>query len=264
MELTFEFPPRLLLYTNMERESPRQLIIRVNGWDEISPVNVDSCGTYFRLVKAVKKGIPMTRVVVQVTVEKDGKKVVTVRSSIDVRNMLPHQLCIYTTEAMTEVMIVEPSQTKSIPLPFVHSRFLVCPLNCKVQEKAEVIWSNVRAVGKKYCSVEKLRTSDKMRNYWLCTSVRREHYPDHETIPGHTVFVAAPLNIQNLLPIDVEIHILGQAFPISAGRTLMITTVDITKPFAVGVATERMKTIQECIVSKSHIGEGQLVSLRLD
>uniref|UniRef100_A0A0K0DNJ7 BPI2 domain-containing protein n=1 Tax=Angiostrongylus cantonensis TaxID=6313 RepID=A0A0K0DNJ7_ANGCA len=54
MELTFEFPPRLLLYTHFERESSHQLIVRVNGWDEISPVNVDSCGTYFRLVKAAK------------------------------------------------------------------------------------------------------------------------------------------------------------------------------------------------------------------
>lgn len=32
-------------------DEPRQLIIRVDGWDEISAVNVDSVGTYFRVAR---------------------------------------------------------------------------------------------------------------------------------------------------------------------------------------------------------------------
>ncbi|VDM60896.1 unnamed protein product [Angiostrongylus costaricensis] len=249
MELTFEFPPRLLLYTHFERESSHQLIVRVNGWDEISPVNVDSCGTYFRLVKAAKvtnlqKGMPTARVVIQVTVEKDGKKVVVVRSSIDGKfhfHLFFPLASIITVLFSTNALI----------------------------EQAEVTWSNVREPGKTLNCTQRLLTTDSHR---LCTSVRREHYPDHEVLPGHTIFVVAPLNIQNLLPIDVEIHILDQAFPISAGKTSMITTVffalsgltvDITKCFAIGVVTDRMRTVQECYISKGSIGEGQQVSLRL-
>uniref|UniRef100_A0A1I7WZH9 Ricin B-type lectin domain-containing protein n=1 Tax=Heterorhabditis bacteriophora TaxID=37862 RepID=A0A1I7WZH9_HETBA len=85
-DYTFEFPARLLFYS---------LIVRVTGWDEISPVNVDACGTYFRIVKAVKQGMPNARLVVRVTMEKDGKKVVVVRSSIDIHNELPHRLAVF-------------------------------------------------------------------------------------------------------------------------------------------------------------------------
>ncbi|VDP34500.1 unnamed protein product [Heligmosomoides polygyrus] len=226
---TFEFPPRLLLYSHSEREPPRQLIVRVAGWDEISPVNVDACGTYFRLVKGVKRGFPTARIVIQVTMEKDGKKVVAVRSSIDINNQLPHQLAIFSAEDKRELMLVEPSQSKPVPLPFAHCQFMICPVGCQVQEKADVKWSNVRVAGDVLNRIQRLEKSDKRGHYWVCTSVRREHYPDHESLPGHSIFVVAPLTLQasrlNLLPIDVEIHILDNVFPLAAGKQLLITTV---------------------------------------
>ncbi|VDM82951.1 unnamed protein product, partial [Strongylus vulgaris] len=138
-EHTFEFPARLLLYSHSEREPPRQLIVRVSGWDEISPVHVDACGTYFRLVKASKKNMPMARVVIRVTMEKDGKKVVAVRSSIDIYNQLPHELAVYSSEDGKELMLIPPSQSKPVPLPFAHSQFMVRPEGCEVHEKSKPV-----------------------------------------------------------------------------------------------------------------------------
>ncbi|WKX95651.1 hypothetical protein Q1695_012255 [Nippostrongylus brasiliensis] len=263
VEHTFEFPPRLLLYSHSEREPPRQLIVRVSGWDEISPVNVDACGTYFRLVKGTKRGVPTARVVIQVSMEKDGKKVVAVRSSIDIKNQLPHELAVYSAESKQELMLVEPSQCKPIPLAFAHCQFLMCPLGCQVEEKAEVTWSTVRVAGETLNRTQCLHRSDREDKYWLCTAVRREHYPDQESLPGHSISVVAPLSVQNLLPIDIEIHIHGNVYPIAAGRQLLITSIDITRTLSIGVVTDRMKTVQECCITKSSIGEGQLVSLRL-
>ncbi|KAK6015044.1 hypothetical protein OSTOST_19540 [Ostertagia ostertagi] len=160
-------------------------------------------------------------------------------------------------------MLVEPSQMKPVPLPFAHCQFQMCPVGCEVQEAADVSWSKVRVAGETLNRTQRLRTSDNFNHYWLCTAVRREQYPDHESLPGHSIFVVAPLTMQNLLPIDVEIHILDSVFPIAAGKQLLITTVDITKPLSIRVVTDRMRTVQECCISKSSIGEGQLVSLRL-
>ncbi|VDL79524.1 unnamed protein product [Nippostrongylus brasiliensis] len=258
VEHTFEFPPRLLLYSHSEREPPRQLIVRVSGWDEISPVNVDACGTYFRLVKGTKRGVPTARVVIQVSMEKDGKKVVAVRSSIDIKNQLPHELAVYSAESKQELMLVEPSQCKPIPLAFAHCQFLMCPLGCQVEEKAEVTWSTVRVAGETLNRTQCLHRSDREDKYWLCTAVRREHYPDQESLPGHSISVVAPLSVQNLLPIDIEIHIHGNVYPIAAGRQLLITSIDITRTLSIGVVTDRMKTVQECCITKSSIGEGQL------
>ncbi|PIO67628.1 hypothetical protein TELCIR_10613 [Teladorsagia circumcincta] len=155
------------LAQHSEREPPRQLIVRVSGWDEISPVNVDACGTYFRLVKGTKRGIPMARVVIQVTMEKDGKKVVAIRSSIDVHNQLPHQLEIYSAEDKRELMLVEPSQMKPVPLPFAHCQFQMVPVGCEVQEAADVSWSKVRVAGETLNRTQRLRTSDNLNHYWL-------------------------------------------------------------------------------------------------
>ncbi|KIH60557.1 hypothetical protein ANCDUO_09192, partial [Ancylostoma duodenale] len=238
-EHTFEFPARLLLYSHSEREPPRQLIVKVNGWDEISPVHVDACGTYFRLVKPVKKNLQMARVVIRVTMEKDGKKVVSVRSSIDIHNQLPHQLAVFSAEEEKELMLIEPSQSKPVPLPFAHCQFLVRPEGCQVQEKAEITWSNVRVAGETLNRTEYLE--------------RCAHQ-----------FAANNIQImKNLLPIDVEIRILDHVLPVAAGKQLLITTVDITKTLAIRVITDRLRTVQECYISKSGIGEGQLVSLRL-
>ncbi|EPB65485.1 hypothetical protein ANCCEY_15451, partial [Ancylostoma ceylanicum] len=146
------------------------------------------------------KNMQMARVVIRVTMEKDGKKVVAVRSSIDIHNQLPHQLAVFSAEEGKELMLIEPSQSKPVPLPFAHCQFMVRPEGCFVQEK-------------------------------------------------------------NLLPIDVEIRILDHVLPVAAGKQLLITTVDITKTLAIRVITDRLRTVQECYISKSGIGEGQLVSL---
>ena len=75
------------------------MIVRVSGWDEISPVNVDSCGTYFRVVKALRPELKNARLLIAVTMENDGKKVVTLKSSIDVTNHLPHPIAVQTEGA---------------------------------------------------------------------------------------------------------------------------------------------------------------------
>ncbi|KAK6047981.1 hypothetical protein COOONC_14513, partial [Cooperia oncophora] len=164
-EQTFEFPAATPPHS--EREPPRQMIVRVSGWDEISPVNVDACGTYFRLVKGVKRGVHMARIVIQVTMEKDGKKVVAIRSSIDIHNQLPHPLAVYSAENKRELMLVEPSQMKPIPLPFAHCQFLMRPEGCEVQEMADVSWLKVRVAGETLNRTQRLSTSDNMNNYWL-------------------------------------------------------------------------------------------------
>lgn len=64
---TFEFPTKLLtmvtfilillLYSiilnlkNNKIDENRLLIVKIDGWEEITPVNVDSVGTYFRVIR---------------------------------------------------------------------------------------------------------------------------------------------------------------------------------------------------------------------
>ena len=75
------------LFTNDAVDgATHQLIVRVHGWSALPAVGVDSCGTYFRTVARVdgeSNSVEKTaRVVIAVTVDADGRKIITVRSSL--------------------------------------------------------------------------------------------------------------------------------------------------------------------------------------
>ncbi|CAI5441534.1 unnamed protein product [Caenorhabditis angaria] len=268
-EKNFEFPARLLLYSHLEREPPRQLIVRVSGWDEISPVNVDSCGTYFRVVKAIKPDLKNARLLISVTMEKDGKKVVTLKSSIDVTNHLPHPIAVQTEGAKGELMSVEPDGSVSVPLEFAHCTVTAYPVGpVQVIEHAELLWKNVKISGEVCNQTQRLKTRSDLnvtKYYWVCTAIRREYYPEHEfeSLPGHSIHLVAPLSLQNLLPIDVEITIQNNVFAIAAGKSMLVTSVDITKELSINVTTDRLTSQYPLQIVKSDIGEGQLLSTKM-
>lgn len=56
-------------------------------------------------------------------------------------------------------------------------------------------------------------------------SVKREHYPEHEILSGHTISFLPPLVFLNLLPVDAECQISGVTYAIAAGKHLNITSV---------------------------------------
>ncbi|UMM18768.1 hypothetical protein L5515_014679 [Caenorhabditis briggsae] len=269
-EKNFEFPARLLLYSHLEREPPRQLIVRVSGWDEISPVNVDSCGTYFRVVKALRPELKNARLLIAVTMENDGKKVVTLKSSIDVTNHLPHPIAVQTEGAQGgELMSVEPNGVVSVPLEYAHCPLTAYPVGpLPVIEHAGLSWKDVKISGEVCNQTQRLKTrsdSNLNRYYWVCTAIRREYYPEHEfeSLPGHSIHLVAPLSLQNLLPIDVEVKIQDNVFAIAASKSMLITSVDITKELSISVTTDRLTSLTPLTLNKASIGEGTLFTTKM-
>lgn len=65
-ECTFEFPVKLLTARDPTKAESRQLIIRVDKWDETSPVFVDSVGTYIRITKKTGSFNTYARLVIDV------------------------------------------------------------------------------------------------------------------------------------------------------------------------------------------------------
>uniref|UniRef100_A0A914CP81 Vacuolar protein sorting-associated protein 13 VPS13 adaptor binding domain-containing protein n=1 Tax=Acrobeloides nanus TaxID=290746 RepID=A0A914CP81_9BILA len=91
---SFEFPTKRLA-SKEKPNSSRQLIMRIEGWEEISPVDVDIVGTYFRTARTnVNSTKISTRVVIIVSMDADGRKIVTVRSALIVSNKLPYPMVL--------------------------------------------------------------------------------------------------------------------------------------------------------------------------
>lgn len=79
---------------------PHEIIIKVDGWHETSPVAVDRVGTFFRLAKtqAQSSGLPTSdgishcRIVIAVKLDEQSRKLVRIRSGLQLVNCLVDDL----------------------------------------------------------------------------------------------------------------------------------------------------------------------------
>jgi vacuolar protein sorting-associated protein 13D len=169
---TFEFPTKLLTTRDPHKET-RQLIIRVDGWEEISPVSVDSVGTYIRLTRRDDSAQISTyaRLVIDVSMEPNGRKVVIVRSAMTIVNKLADPIrLIFTDPSVTKEICVRPGVKMFAPLAHVNSRIKVCPFELEsVVGALEIKWQRVTTSGDVENSLICFRSEEKDTHlqYWL-------------------------------------------------------------------------------------------------
>ncbi|KHN80922.1 Vacuolar protein sorting-associated protein 13D [Toxocara canis] len=264
---TFEFPTKRLVLMEYSDE-PRQLIIRVDGWDETSAVNVDSVGTYFRVAryssnKATATGMASAnaRLVIAVSMDKDGRKVVTVRSALIVVNHLPDPILLivdnYKCEFIsgTAILRVESGQAFPVPLKFANAQIAVKPEGVNIVCGRMIDWQGVKSAGAIVNRTICFETTLRGRSYWMCTSVKREHYPECETLPGHTIILMPPLTLLNLLPVDAEFIVSGMTYAVAAGQQLHITSVNIGNDIHFRVSTDRFVSIGTVSITRTILSQ---------
>uniref|UniRef100_A0A1I7VNQ7 Ricin B-type lectin domain-containing protein n=1 Tax=Loa loa TaxID=7209 RepID=A0A1I7VNQ7_LOALO len=258
---TFEFPTKRLTIAENSEEI-HQLIIRVDGWDEISPVNVDAVGTYFRLARCSNSratdsnfGINV-RLVIVVTMDKNGRKVVTIRSALTVINHLLDPILLILTCGSskvpeTSIIRVDPMKTLHVPLKFASASMAVKPDSWNCSKTHEVRWQEAKVAGERINKLLKFDIFDAC--YWMRLSIKREHYPEYEMLSGHTISFSPPLSVLNLLPVDAEFQIIGRKYAVSASKQIKITSVNTAENISFEVATDRFVSIREITVTKSSL-----------
>ncbi len=100
--LPFQFEERgKLRHLNTHDMKIHQILVRVEGWRETTPVSVDRVGTYFRkampehlvslneVAGAAPPDMPPARLVFDVTLDGSARKLIDVRSALLVENKLP-------------------------------------------------------------------------------------------------------------------------------------------------------------------------------
>ena len=125
----FSFETRgKMRHTNSHDVKVHQLIVKVDGWQQVSPVSVDRVGTYFRHALPVRgSNLPPARVVVEVKLEGSARKLVSIRSALVVRNTLPYDV-----------------QLRLVNSPFKVDGTLVTPLK---KSTSNICFSSVQTVG---------------------------------------------------------------------------------------------------------------------
>ena len=177
-----------------------QLIVRVEGWQEVSPVSVDRVGTYFREATAVPvtfnpaaeggytKEIPPARIVFQVKLEGTARKLITVRSALLVSNLLPYPLelnlvntALKTGDIIT--MSIKPKEILPIPLHYVWARIFARPASGGIGQwkysQKHINWYHIMTASDNSMDVHTSSHSwnTKKEASRFCVSVKRLNYP---------------------------------------------------------------------------------------
>uniref|UniRef100_A0A1I7RJH2 Ricin B-type lectin domain-containing protein n=1 Tax=Bursaphelenchus xylophilus TaxID=6326 RepID=A0A1I7RJH2_BURXY len=242
---------------------PRSLVIRVEGWDEISPVSVDSVGTYFRVARlshSTDENGKSTygRIVIAVSMEPNGRKVVTVRSALLLVNQLadPVHFSFIQQKERYECDVL-PGEKLFAPLRFVGASLLVRPKCANIEKSAELKWSWAKQPGEVTNKLICFSKQEDVHQFWMCVSVKREHYPEAESLCGHSIYLIPTLNVLNLLPTDIELTCNEETHSIQAGDRLQSATVNLEKRLLISVASDKFRTDKPATIQRSSLSERQ-------
>ncbi|KAM6218900.1 intermembrane lipid transfer protein VPS13D [Rhynchocyon petersi] len=210
-EIPFEFEARgKLRHRHTHDLRIHQLQVRVNGWEQVSPVSVDKVGTFFRYAAPDKNSssstigspssrtniihpqvyfssLPPVRVVFSVTMEGSARKVITVRSALIVRNRLetPMELRLDSPSAPDKPVVlpaIMPGDAFAVPLHLTSWRLQARPKGLGVFFcKAPIHWTNVVKTTEVSSSKRECHSMDteKSRFFRFCVAIKKENYPDY-------------------------------------------------------------------------------------
>uniref|UniRef100_A0A8C5KMK6 Vacuolar protein sorting 13D n=1 Tax=Jaculus jaculus TaxID=51337 RepID=A0A8C5KMK6_JACJA len=210
-EIPFEFEARgKLRHRHTHDLRIHQLQVRVNGWEQVSPVSVDKVGTFFRYAAPDKNSssstigspgsrtniihpqvyfssLPPVRVVFAVTMEGSARKVITVRSALIVRNRLetPMELRLDSPSAPDKPVVlpaIMPGDSFAVPLHLTSWRLQARPKGLGVFFcKAPIHWTNVVKTAEVSSSKRECHSMDteKSRFFRFCVAIKKENYPDY-------------------------------------------------------------------------------------
>ena len=158
--LPFSFEVRgKMRHTNSHDVKVHQLIVKVDGWQPVTPVSVDRVGIYFRHALALPgSDLPPSRVVVEVKLEGSARKLVTVRSALMVSNSLPFEIQLKLVNSSFKVdgnfleMLLFPEKilTKKIKFNFRYFRI-------QIKTKGKGSSAYVLRLGQDICSASDWR-----------------------------------------------------------------------------------------------------------
>jgi len=222
-------------HQNTHQHQLHQVIVRVDGWREAKPVSVDKVGTFFRNVNALRNTsslteIPPARVVFQVNLEGSARKLITVRSALEIENKLPVAVKIRLENTALRVADVKelellPKGKLPIPILYCWARMTARPIiansyQWKFSDK-QIHWCHILESFDNSLELHESQhaVNPKSPPYRFCVAVRRLGFPQEALAigpgskawvqPAHLITLLPPVTLINLLPCQLQFSIQG-------------------------------------------------------
>ncbi|XP_050345761.1 intermembrane lipid transfer protein Vps13D [Nymphalis io] len=210
-----------------------RLVLSVDGWAPPDPVCVDRVGVFFRHISHAKSGTE-ARLVLEVSLEGSARKLVTVRSALQLINKLPHPVELRLDRAPAassgpwsgggaRSAQVAAGARWAVPLaaragavwarPLVRAQTAPAP----VLAPAAVDWRAAASTAERALLHIECRAPHDYVYRFCCAIVRERFPPDRgELLAGHTLTLVPALRLENLLPLELQYradHVSGTLAP---------------------------------------------------
>ncbi|XP_044592109.1 vacuolar protein sorting-associated protein 13D isoform X2 [Cotesia glomerata] len=214
-----------------------QVAVLLEGWRPVEPVTVDRVGVYFRhansAVTHIESFVTKARVVFTVELEGSARKLVTVRSALQVVNKMAYNVDIrlekslgYGYGSLTGAKTLQVPAKSIISVPITHTNV---QMSLKPQHPSQVFQYCMESIDwtlakKPMEIVETITTCRTNQNnlFKMCVAVRRENYPTDAAsivLPAHTITLLPPVTCINLLPHELLYQVAGESGRIPPGST---------------------------------------------
>ncbi|XP_020286741.1 vacuolar protein sorting-associated protein 13D isoform X3 [Pseudomyrmex gracilis] len=231
-----------------------QIAVLVEGWKPMDPVTVDRVGIYFRHATADIAGsrFQKARVVFAVELEGSARKLVTVRSALQVSNKLAHPIEIRMEKSLNQLEYL-PSISTSVgrilkvpaqsvmSVPLTHTGVQMCfkPVisNYAFQYCMESVdWTVVKKpleVTEDYITCR----TNQNNTFRMCVAIRRNNYPLDcmQIFPAHMITVMAPVTLTNLLPHELTYDTDTEGGRIAPGCSADLHCVDLNEQLEITI-----------------------------
>ncbi|XP_049867189.1 intermembrane lipid transfer protein Vps13D [Pectinophora gossypiella] len=187
-----------------------RLALRLDGWAPPDPVCVDRVGVYFRHLTHTKTGAE-ARIVFEVSLEGSARKLVTVRSALQLINKLPHPVEVRVDHAPntaqwsssgSRAAAVGAGGAWAAPLGASSGALWVRPLlrHALPAAPAALDWRLAPALLHAEC-----RAPPDTSYRFCCVVIREQFPPERSSVPiaGHTLTLVPALRLENLLPLEL-------------------------------------------------------------
>lgn len=198
----------------------------------------------------------------------DGRKVVTIRSALLAVNELPDPIILRFFDSSSRSKSTEfpiPSGTRlSIPLKFVNSEMDVRPSLTTSSSSVAVSgqpvdWRIAKTSDEVINQQLQYKTGTKKDQiYWICVSIKRDNYPEYESLSGHTMIFVPPMTLTNLLPVEIEFFIettTKQSYRVGAGDRFELPYANPDEQIFISIRSEQFNTIRPVMLQRSQFVE---------
>lgn len=179
------------------------LKIRIQGFRKHAYVSVDRVGVYFRDVggRDTNSTAPdKARVVFDVTLDGQARKLITVRSALVIHNKLPSAVDVRLGPSYEYK--VKSSQMWSVPLEQSHQKLRIRPAQTNyLYCQPEIDW---RSESRSRHEIRLCRASSKLTPYHFSAYIRSEVWPLENALPSHMITLLPSVLLVNLLPHDLH------------------------------------------------------------